>query len=150
MGWSPHKKTDPKLQLIKESVIKKANLTKEDEDNQLKFEIKDGRLFRKQDGKLLWVVPFKIRWMILRRHHNDLGHHSIDKTIRAVLKNYWFAGMRRYVKGFIAACLDCLYYKTPSGSKPGLLNPIDKVGIPFHTLHMDHLGPFIRSSARNT
>lgn len=31
-----------------------------------------------------------------------------------------------------------------------MLHSIDKVGIPYHTVHMDHLGPFIKSRKGNT
>lgn len=34
--------------------------------------------------------------------------------------------------------------------KPGYLNPIPKTHRPFHTVHIDHLGPFIRTKHGNT
>lgn len=46
--------------------------------------------------------------------------------------------------------MNCLYYKSSSGRKRGLLHPIEKVAIPFHTLHLDHVGPFVRSKGKNT
>lgn len=58
--------------------------------------------------------------------------------------------MRRFVEKYVSACLNCQYYKSPSGRKPGFLHPIEKVTVPFHTIHLDHLGPFIRSKKRNT
>lgn len=58
--------------------------------------------------------------------------------------------MRRFVKKYVTACLNCLYYKNPSGKKPGELHPIDKVTVPFHTVHVDHLGPFIKTKRGNT
>jgi hypothetical protein len=38
----------------------------------------------------------------------------------------------------------------PSGRKPGQLHPIEKKAVPFYALHMDHVGPFIRSKRQNT
>ncbi|XP_011313637.1 uncharacterized protein K02A2.6-like [Fopius arisanus] len=53
--------------------------------------------------------------------------------------------MRRFVQKYVNSCLNCLYYKGGSGRKPGLLNSIEKVAMPFHTVHIDHVGPFVRS-----
>ena len=58
--------------------------------------------------------------------------------------------MRKFVTKYVRACLNCLYYKSTSGRKPGFLHPIEKVAIPFHTLHLDHLDPFIWTKRRNT
>lgn len=58
--------------------------------------------------------------------------------------------MRRFIKKYVEACLECAHYKAPGGPKEGLLHVIPKIEIPFHTLHADHLGPFIRSSRDNT
>lgn len=58
--------------------------------------------------------------------------------------------MRKYVKRFIDCCLPCAYNKVPSGKKSGLLNIIEKIATPMDTLHIDHLGPFVMSSKRNS
>lgn len=73
----------------------------------------------------------------------------MEKTLSAVSKLYWFPGMRRYIKEFITACLPCMYNKEPGGIRPGYLHPIEKVVIPFDTLHIDHLGPFVKSKRKN-
>lgn len=81
--------------------------------------------------------------------HDDIGHPSVDKTINKIIDGYWFPRLRRYVRGYIGACLECLYHKCPGGKRPGMLHSIDKVGIPYHTIHLDHLGPFIKSKKGN-
>lgn len=57
--------------------------------------------------------------------------------------------MRRFVTKYIAACLNCAYYKRTIGKRQCKLNIIEKVPIPFHTLHIDHVGPFETSSKNN-
>ncbi|KAL1427910.1 hypothetical protein MTO96_003068 [Rhipicephalus appendiculatus] len=42
-----------------------------------------------------------------------------------------------------------LFKKVPAGKRPGKLHSIDKVGKPFHSIHIDHLGPFLRSKSGN-
>lgn len=78
-----------------------------------------------------------------------MGHFAMEKMLKKMSENYWFGGMRKFVKKYVAACLNCLYYKHPSGKKQGMLHPIVKVPVPFHTLHADHLGPFETSKKGN-
>ena len=82
----------------------------------------------------------------MKRNHDDIGNFSLDKTLARVKEMYWFPRARRYVKGYIGACL---YNKRPAGKKPGVLHSIDKVGQSFHTIHIDHLGPFFKSKKQN-
>jgi transposase InsO family protein len=58
--------------------------------------------------------------------------------------------MRRFIKKYIKNCLDCLFFKSPAGKLPGELHPIPKVPRPFHTVHVDHLGPFVKTKKGNT
>lgn len=112
--------------------------------------LKDDKVYRKLGNKAKWVVPKQNRWQICKLCHDDIGHFGLEKTLAKIQENYWFTNMRRYVQKYVAACLNCLYYKMPSGRRPGLLHPIDKITVPFHTLHIDHLGPFIKSKKGNT
>lgn len=57
--------------------------------------------------------------------------------------------MRKFIKKYVQSCLQCAHAKIPSGKKAGKLHPIEKVDKPFHTLHIDHLGPFVRSRRKN-
>jgi len=46
------------------------------------------------------------------------------------------------VTKYVKACLNCAYYKYTMGKRPIQLNNIDKASIPFHTVHLDHVGSF--------
>jgi hypothetical protein len=114
------------------------------------YELKNGRVYRKfPDKRSLWVVPRSCRWQICRLCHDEAGHFGLEKTVKKISENYWFAGLARFVKKYVSSCLNCLYYKQSSGKKQGMLNPIEKVPTPFHTIHVDHLGPFITSTKGN-
>ena len=58
--------------------------------------------------------------------------------------------MRKFVSKYVNACINFLYYKNASGRKPSLFNPIEKISIPFHTIHLDHYDPLMRSNLKNT
>lgn len=108
----------------------------------------EGVMRRCKDG-LKWVVPTRARWRIARSYHDDLGHRGVDKVLEAVRRNFWFRRMKNYLKRYINSCVYCAYVKTKSGVKEGLLHPIEKVPVPFDTIHLDHLGPFVRSTLQN-
>ena len=57
--------------------------------------------------------------------------------------------MRKYVQGYMEACPNCAYNKKKTGRPEGYMHPIPKEPIPFHTLHIDHLGPLVKSARGN-
>lgn len=114
------------------------------------YVLKNDRVYRKlKNGKILWAVPRAVRWQICRLCHDQAGHAGTENTITRIQENYWFAKMRRYVAKYIKACLNCSYYKQSSQKKQGKLHPIEKINVPYHTLHVDHVGPFETSSRGN-
>jgi hypothetical protein len=80
----------------------------------------------------------------------QVGHFGFDKTFELISEKYWFPKIRRFTKKYVDNCLNCLYFKSTSSQKSGFLYPIKKVPKPFHTIHIDHLGPFIRSKSGKT
>lgn len=82
--------------------------------------------------------------------HDEMAHVGLDKTLYKIRYDYWFPKMHRFVKGYIAACVQCFYSKDRAGRKSGLLHPIDKVPEPMYTIHIHHLGPFVKSTLKNS
>lgn len=113
------------------------------------YKLKNNRVYRIVGDEIKWLVPKGVRWQILKMNHDDVGHCGYDKTLQRIRKNYWFNKMRKFVKKYVASCLECLHHKTPGGKREGELHPIDKPSVPFHTVHADHLGPFIKSKKGN-
>lgn len=126
-----------------------------DSENNNIFEIKNnfvmkrGLLYRKTDYGDRWVVPKGVRWQVLKSNHDEIGHFGFDKTLDLIKSKYWFPKMRKFIKKYVHSCLECAHTKIPSGKRAGKLHPIEKVDKPFHTLHIDHLGPFVRSKRKN-
>ncbi|KAK2578126.1 hypothetical protein KPH14_000866 [Odynerus spinipes] len=113
---------DDKIKIIQEILIS-GDVQPEVKEYFEKYDLKGGVVFRRTETGNKWLVPRAARWNV---------------------------GMRKFVTKYVKACLNCLYYKTSAGKKPGYLHPIDKVAIPFHTVHLDHVGPFKYSKRRNT
>lgn len=115
--------------------------------------IKDNGLYKCLDGdktNIRWAVPKGARWQLCRLNHDEIGHLGVEKTLERVKKTYWFPRMTKFVKKYVSACIECAYSKKSNHNSEGLLNPITKVEIPFHTLHIDHLGPFVKSKRGNS
>lgn len=106
-------------------------------------------MYRSIDNKLKWVVPRGVKWQILRMNHDNAGHFGFEKTLSRIRESFWFPKMRRFTKKYVSACLECAHHKAPGRAKKGLLHVTPRVDIPFHTLHADHLGPFVRSKRGN-
>lgn len=113
------------------------------------YKLKNNRVYRIVGDEIKWLVPRGVRWQILKMNHDDVGHCGYDKTLQRIRKNYWFARMHKFVKKYVSSCLECLHHKTPGGKREGELHPIEKPSVPFHTVHADHLGPFVRSKKGN-
>lgn len=113
------------------------------------YQLKNDRVYRIVNDELKWLVPKTVRWQILKMNHDDVGHCGFDKTLQRIRNHYWFAKMRRFVKKYVTSCLECAHHKAPGGKREGELHPIEKVSTPFHTVHADHLGPFIKSKRGN-
>lgn len=140
--------TDPKIKRILDILSDKQ--TEEVSDLKKNYKVVNNRLYKKTESGLKWVVPKATRWRIVKQNHDDIGHVGVDKTLAKINEDYWFPQMRQFIQKYVRSCLDCAYHKAPAGKPEGYLNPIPKVATPFHTLHMDHLGPFVRSTKGNS
>lgn len=86
--------------------------------------LEQGLLYRRIRFKLLFVMP-KIMWKSLIMAGNDLsGHPALDRTVVNIQQDFWFGGMKRYVKPHINMCYACLLVKRLRGKPRGLLHPI--------------------------
>uniref|UniRef100_T1IZA1 RNA-directed DNA polymerase n=1 Tax=Strigamia maritima TaxID=126957 RepID=T1IZA1_STRMM len=100
----------------------------------------------KNGTRTLMYLPKSIRRQTTQEIHESYAHPAVDGTIDAILKRFWFPRMRKFVKGLIGSCVNCLMFKEPGGRRPGALNLIIREKIPWHTVHLDHVGPLPRSN----
>jgi len=141
--------SDEKTKLLIGLLQMDTKLTTAEEEKVLDYQLTNGVLYRLYDGKVLIVVPNSMRKGVVIGAHDYGGHHAVERTVAIITKDYWFAGLRRYVRQHIRMCLDCLVHKRPAGKKPGLLHPIPTGRRPFQIIHIDHLGPFESSAKSN-
>ncbi|KAG6442469.1 hypothetical protein O3G_MSEX002351 [Manduca sexta] len=88
----------------------------------------------------LIIVPRDYRWNLISHYHDNLQHFSWEKMLAKIREQYWFPNMSKLVRKFTENCVSCRIRKGMSGAKQVTLHPIDKVPIPFHTIHADITG----------
>lgn len=107
-----------------------------------KFVLYKSRVYRSSKERWRLYVPTELQIDLIGEAHKEMAHQGVDKTLGRLKENYYFPKMRDEVGKFIRRCINCLYYKVPTGKQAGLLHPLDKGNEPFVTVHADHLGPF--------
>lgn len=116
-----------------------------------RFTLKKGAVYKKDGQSMLPVIPKAMREDILFLFHDDPlngGHLGYKKTLVKVRSKVYFKGMSRYVKKYVASCLDCQTKKVPKVAKVGYLQP-PRVGQIFDCVGIDILGPFPQSQQGN-
>lgn len=63
---------------------------------------------------------------VLYKYHDELGQVGSDKTVQAILENYWFPKLREKVDRNIKNCLKCIMFSPVSGKVEGLIHSIPK------------------------
>ncbi|CAK1597720.1 unnamed protein product [Parnassius mnemosyne] len=111
--------------------------------------IRDHRIYRKTLNGERLAVPKAARWRIMKMFHDDIGHVGLKRCEEAIKADYWFARMSRFIKKYVGACLECLFKKGNYGKTAGKIYPISKPEQPMHTVHIDHMGPFPKSTKGN-
>ncbi|UYV63976.1 hypothetical protein LAZ67_2006231, partial [Cordylochernes scorpioides] len=99
----------------------------------------------------LLVVPRHLRPEILRNLHDypTSGHLGFTKTYDRIRKKFYWPGMYRNVRKYVAHCPDCQRRKRQPQLPPGLLQPIPVPIAAFEKVGMDLLGRFPTSMCGN-
>lgn len=92
-------------------------------------------------------VPVCARIRLLIIFHDEQFHIGMEKTYDTLRQYFWFPNMRHFVDEYVRKCITCTTRKRFAEKPQGLLYPIDKHPVPFHTIHMDCLGPFVTKSS---
>ncbi|CAK1585312.1 unnamed protein product [Parnassius mnemosyne] len=88
----------------------------------------------------LIIVPRNYRWSLISHYHDNLQHFGWEKIVEKLREQYWFPNMTRLVRKFVENCVMCRVRKGVSGARQVTLHPINKIAIPFHTVHADITG----------
>lgn len=113
------------------------------------FELREGLVYRKEKGRLLFYVPQSMENNVIRSCHDDMAHVGVQKVIENVRRIYWFPDMKLKIHNYVFNCLKCIEYSPIAGKREGYLHSIPKGDRPFLTIHIDHLGPLGKTKNNN-
>ena len=122
----------------KEILAIRDKLEEGDQKTHDKFTMCNARVYRTTKGRFRLYVPVDLRHDPVADAHRGLAHLGVDNTLAKLKETYYFPKMREFVSQYVRRCINCLYYKTPSGKKPGFLHPLEKGSSPFQCVHIDH------------
>lgn len=74
------------------------------------------------------------------------GHPGRDHTLQAVQRLYWWAGLVKYVKQYVAACPHCQRNKSTNQAPAGLLNQLPVPEFPWQCISMDFISQLPKTS----
>ncbi|UYV63435.1 hypothetical protein LAZ67_2004061 [Cordylochernes scorpioides] len=112
------------------------------------FEVVDGVLYKRNyepyGRQRLLVLPKQMRLEILKNLHDapTAGHLGFAKTYDRARKRFFWGGMYKTIRQYIAHCRECQRRKSVPQRPPGQLMPIPPADFPFQKIGMDLLGRF--------
>ncbi|GJQ87697.1 hypothetical protein Trydic_g22072 [Trypoxylus dichotomus] len=77
-------------QIIDELAQEREQGNKGQEIIRKEYLLREARLYRRHEERLVMVIPKKMRWRIVKQYHDDKADPSVDSTIGGIQK-FWFA-----------------------------------------------------------
>ena len=89
----------------------------------------------------LVYVPEPLRMSVLQQHHDAplAGHPGVSKTLELLTRNYWFPGIKSFVKDYVNSCFLCQQAKVPRHLRHGELAPLPVPTSPWKGLSCDFI-----------
>lgn len=105
------------------------------------YDMVNGVVYKKVNDDIRFFVPKQMENEVIRNTHEKLGHLGVDKCYLKMKDHYWFPEMKQKIDKYRKNCLKCIMYSAPQKPNARTLHSIPKEPRPFHTIHLDHLGP---------
>ena len=117
-------------------------------DNENKYEILNGQLYRKKDDKKLKVIQrYEYEGLMYLFHDHEISaHFGIQTTYEKIKERYYWKGMLKEIEAYIKSCKQCQFRGKPKGQHE--LHPI-QVKEPFYQIGIDIVGPLPITEKRN-
>ena len=113
------------------------------------YQLREGIVYKKEGTKLLLVIPEDMEESLMFKFHNDFGHFGTDKVTELIRRGFYFTRMRQKVFDHIKKCISCIRFNPKNKKFDGNLHIYEKGNLPFHTLHIDHVGPLEKTKSKN-
>ncbi|MBW0494636.1 hypothetical protein O181_034351 [Austropuccinia psidii MF-1] len=78
--------------------------------------------------------------ILQRRHDSPLAGHPVqEKTLKLIKRDFYWAGMKHFIKDYVSSCQQCSNNKNIHHKKFGLLKPLQIPSGPWSSLSMDFI-----------
>jgi len=90
------------------------------------YELKDNKLYLKEDQCLAISMNKELRTKLLKEYHDIkiAGHLGIDKTYEAIRRDYFWPKMSKDVRKFVLTCNSCQCNKSSNQQSAELLETL--------------------------
>ena len=118
------------------------------------LEVKDDLLCRRwtdEEGSTLQaIVPFSERRHVLNysHDHKTAGHLGVTKTLSKIRQAFYWPGLQRDVRQYIAGCEVCMKSKSPNKTPRAPMQLVG-AGSPMERIAMDIVGELPRTEGNN-
>jgi hypothetical protein len=86
------------------------------------------------------VLPERYRDQALRMAHEEVGHMSVSKTLKRLVEQYVWPGLRRGVRDFVGRCPQCAVFRRSAVRVP--MQEVEVPPGPMQVVHVDFIGPY--------
>lgn len=107
------------------------------------YHTKEGTSTRTGTQTIRLLVPEKLVPNLLNLYHNStiIGHRGIDHTVHRINTLYVVFNLKQKVEEYVTNCVKCIEHRM-NPRKPAPISKYEVIPRPFHSMHMDILGPF--------
>ena len=98
------------------------------------------------DGRLCIPNSKSTREMLLYQHHDNEDHFGNGKVYASLSSKYFWPGLSKEVRKYIASCTQCLRNKPSNQTPAGLLHPLPIPEERFSDIAMDFISPLPKSN----
>lgn len=108
--------------------------------------MKNDILYHKKKNDQVWclVIPCALQRSLVIEVHERIGHMGAYKTFKHIAKNYYWIGIRKYIKRLIMQCDLCQYVKALNYKMEGRFQNVISES-PGDTVAIDFFGPLPQS-----
>lgn len=105
----------------------------------LRFKLRDGLIYYTNfdDGRERLCIPNALEKEIFELAHDRQHHGGFHRTYDRIVGSIYMRHLAKHLRTYIDHCPECELSQTKRHKPYGSMVPIDRPGIPFHTITMD-------------